>query len=242
MSHSKSSSIPTRPESPATGLFQDSRDRVLGRIRSSLGRTGSSLRKVDTSPVIGPRPEIQGSLLDRFCEQSLRLSASVDLLESLGDVPAAARAYLQTLGLPLKAVCWPSLADLGWQEQGMQVEARPPSRSVESTDLVGITGCFAAVAETGTLALRSGPEAPASMALLPETHLAVVYEHQILGSMEEVFGRLRSEGSALEAMPRALNFISGPSRTADIEQTLVLGAHGPYRVHLLVIRTALGAL
>lgn len=236
MSHSKSSNLPPRPDTPATGLFQDSRDRVLGRIRSSLGRSGASLRRVDTSPVIGPRPEMTVPLVDRFIEQSLRLSATVDRVESIDAVPSAVAGYLCGLKLPSQAVCWPSLSGWNWAEHGLTVEARPPSRALDSTDLVGITGCFAAVAETGTLALRSGPDAPASMALLPETHIAVVHESQIVASMEEVFAQLRTEGSALAAMPRALNFISGPSRTADIEQTLVLGAHGPYRVHLVVVR------
>jgi L-lactate dehydrogenase complex protein LldG len=77
----------------------------------------------------------------------------------------------------------------------------------------------------------SGPQTPATVSLLPETHIALVDERRIVGTMEEAFALLRAEHGSL---PRALNFISGPSRTGDIEQTIVLGAHGPRRVHLLV--------
>ena len=99
-------------------------------------------------------------------------------------------------------------------------------------DLVGISGCFCAIAETGTLLLLSGPDSPATVSLLPETHIALVQVSRIVATMEDAFALLRSERGSL---PRALNFISGPSRTGDIEQTIVLGAHGPYRVHILLV-------
>ncbi len=89
-----------------------------------------------------------------------------------------------------------------------------------------------AVAETGTLVFASKADEPASTHLLPETHIAIVREDQVVHTMEDAFEMLRKEG---RIMPRALNFVSGPSRTADIEQTIVLGAHGPYRVHLILV-------
>jgi len=79
----------------------------------------------------------------------------------------------------------------------------------------------------------SGADTPASNSLLPETHVALVPASRIVAGMEEAWQLLRAECGEL---PRAVNFISGPSRTGDIEQTLVLGAHGPYRVHIVVVR------
>jgi L-lactate dehydrogenase complex protein LldG len=125
-------------------------------------------------------------------------------------------------------VCWPELAELEWQAAGINVEAR----AARGSDLVGITGAFCAIAETGTLMLLSGPRTPAETSLLPETHIAIVRTSRIVRGMEDAWSLLRTEHGAL---PRAVNFISGPSRTADIEQTLVLGAHGPYRVHIVLI-------
>jgi L-lactate dehydrogenase complex protein LldG len=110
----------------------------------------------------------------------------------------------------------------------MKVEARP----ARGEDAIGITGAFCAVAETGTLVTLSSPGTPASVSLLPETHVAIVQRSRIVRGMEEVWQLVRKERGTL---PRAVNFISGPSRTADIEQTVTLGAHGPYRVHIIVV-------
>ncbi len=107
-------------------------------------------------------------------------------------------------------------------------------RGAVDADKTGISGCFCAIAETGTLMLLSGPQTPASVSLLPETHIAVVPVGRIVATMEDAFALLRAEQGAL---PRAVNFISGPSRTGDIEQTIVLGAHGPCRVHLILFAT-----
>jgi len=130
--------------------------------------------------------------------------------------------------LPATAVCWPALADRDWAMAGLRVAARPAT----ATDLVGITGAFCAIAETGTLMLLSGAETPATVSLLPETHIALVPIESIVATMEDGWTRLRAHST----MPRAVNFVSGPSRTADIEQTVTLGAHGPYRV-LIVLTT-----
>ena len=130
--------------------------------------------------------------------------------------------------LPCAAVCWPAFARLDWAESGLGVKARP----ARDGDLVGITGVFCAIAETGTLMLCSGGASPAAASLLPETHIAVVPRSRIVSGMEEGWALLRAE---LGTMPRAVNFVSGPSRTADIEQTVTLGAHGPYRVHVLLL-------
>ncbi|SOE58304.1 L-lactate dehydrogenase complex protein LldG [Burkholderia sp. OK233] len=179
----------------------------------------------------GPRPEMPADLTARFIEEAQRMATTVDTVESLGDVPSAAHRYLTEHALPLQAIAWQTLQDLQWAEAGLNVEFRKP----EDGDVVGLTGCFCATAETGTLVLLSGPETYASAGLLPETHIAIVPASRIVSGHEEAFGLIRSERGEL---PRAVNFVSGPSRTGDIEQTIVLGAHGPYRVHVIVVRGA----
>jgi L-lactate dehydrogenase complex protein LldG len=133
--------------------------------------------------------------------------------------------------LPRAAVCWQELSALDWSGAGIQIEAR----EARDTDLVGITGAFCAIAETGTLMTVSGRETPATVSLLPETHIAVVRKSRIVRGMEEAWQLARDE---LGRLPRSVNFISGPSRTADIEQTVTVGAHGPYRVHVIVVARA----
>lgn len=176
----------------------------------------------------GPRPDIGTDLIARFCQQAERTSQTLDRVSAIDDVPAAVARYLSGLGVAKQAIAWQTLTDLRWQQEGIAVEFRKPVNE----DMVGITGCFCAVAETGTLMLLSGPETFSSAALLPETHIAIVPVSRIVGSMEEAFALALKERGEL---PRATNFISGPSRTGDIEQTIVLGAHGPYRVHVILV-------
>ena len=183
----------------------------------------------------GPRPAIEGDLRLRFRAMAERMSSTVDEVAHLAGAPAAAARFLAAQALPKRAVAWPALASLDWAGAGMAVETRPPRRDEsQGADLVGITGCFCAFAETGTIVLASGPQTHASTHLLPETHIALVPASRIVRGMEDAFALLRAERGGGEMMPRALNMVSGPSRTADIELTLVLGAHGPYRVHIIV--------
>lgn len=177
----------------------------------------------------GPRPVIGEDVLRHFREQALRMSDTVDEVTVMTEVPAAAARYLDAIGVPKSAIAWQTLTSLAWAEAGIAVEFRPP----KNEDMVGITGSFCAVAETGTLLLLSGPETYASASLLPETHIAIVAASRVVGSMEDAFALVRAERGEL---PRAANFISGPSRTGDIEQTIVMGAHGPYRVHVILVR------
>jgi L-lactate dehydrogenase complex protein LldG len=183
----------------------------------------------------GPRPRIEGELRQRFRAMSERMSSTVDEVPHLADAPAAVARFLDAKNLPRKAVIWPTLAALDWAGAGVEAESRPPRRDEsKGADLVGVTGCFCAFAETGTIVLTSGPQTHASTHLLPETHIALVPASRIVAGMEDVFTLLRAERGGAQMMPRALNMVSGPSRTADIELTLVLGAHGPYSVHIVV--------
>jgi L-lactate dehydrogenase complex protein LldG len=210
------------------------RERVLGRIRTALGRT-APLPHADAEPLqaylaarpIGPQPRRREDLVAQFRDCALRASTTIDAVETDAAPPAAVARYLRSQGLPPAAVVWPELARLPWREAGIAVAIR----KADANDAVGITGAFCALAETGTLVQLSGPHRPASTSLLPPTHVAVLPVQRIVATMEDAWALLRTEQGAL---PRAVNLISGPSRTADIEQTLVLGAHGPCRVHVVL--------
>ncbi|MBC7502245.1 MAG: lactate utilization protein C [Herminiimonas sp.] len=214
------------------------RQAILKRIRTARNATPQPTQaELDAvqhylgSGSQGPRPDIGADLLQRFCEQAVRMSDTVAEVASMAEVPTAVARYLEQIGVAKQAIAWKTLTGLPWAEAGLQVEFRPP----RNEDLVGITGSFCAVAETGTLMMLSGADTYASASLLPETHIAIVLESRIVGAMEDAFVLARAERGEL---PRATNFISGPSRTGDIEQTIVLGAHGPYRVHVIIVRGA----
>lgn len=214
------------------------RRNILARIRAAQGREpepSAAGREAAADYLArhpqGPRPEMPADLITRFIEEARRMATTVDTVETLSEVPSAAYRYLTEHALPLQAIAWQTLQDLQWDEAGLKVEFRKP----EDRDVVGLTGCFCATAETGTLVLLSGAQTYASAGLLPETHIALVPASRIVAGHEEAFALIRSERGEL---PRAVNFVSGPSRTGDIEQTIVLGAHGPYRVHVIVVRGA----
>jgi L-lactate dehydrogenase complex protein LldG len=217
--------------------LNDARQRILTRIRERQGKpaaredaeTALVRAHLDAHPR-NPAPRDTWEPVARFRDRALSLSSTVDEITRLHEAPGCVAKYLQDQALPSKAVCWPELATLDWAAAGIGVEAR----SARGDDLVGITGAYCAIAETGTIMTLSGADTPPSVSLLPETHIAVVYCARIVSSMEDAWALCRAERSEL---PRAVNFISGPSRTADIEQTVTLGAHGPYRVHVVLVRS-----
>lgn len=214
------------------------RRRILDRIRGAQGRSGApstgERRAVDdwiARRAVGPQPTVGADRLLHFETQAARMSSTTERVAGMADVPAAIARYLDAHGLPKRAVCWNTLGGFDWSGAGLEVEARRP----DGDDLVGISGAFVAIAETGTLMMLSGPDTPASMHLLPETHVAVVPAERVVAHYEEGFALARAERGTL---PRATNLVSGPSRTGDIEQTIVLGAHGPYRVHVVIVGSA----
>ena len=210
------------------------RENILARIRARQGRTAAAaaaerdaVRSRIAAHPSNARPRMDWEPVARFRERALGLASTVDDVATLEAVPAAVARYLAAHSLPLAAVCWPEFAGLDWRGAGLAVE----SRAARDADPVGITGVFCAIAETGTLVTVTGRDTPATLSLLPETHVAVVRKSRIVPGMEEAWRLVREE---LREPPRAVTFISGPSRTADIEQTVTLGAHGPYRVHIIL--------
>jgi len=211
-------------------------------VRKALDKTGDrAAARADAQANIalhrhGPRPRMPENLVDRFMRRATDMESTIERIADPGAIPAAVARYLATLDLPASlaaqksdaGVCWPEFAALDWAGVGLRIEARP----TQGDDRIGITGCFCAIAETGTLVVLTGADTPTATTLLPATHVAVVRADRIVSGMEEAFALVRGERGRV---PRAINLISGPSRTGDIEQTVVVGAHGPFRVHILIV-------
>jgi L-lactate dehydrogenase complex protein LldG len=224
----------------------NSRERVLGRVRQALGKTGSDAAAQEAALAAaqgyidaharGPAPAFDGDRVLRFIRRAGDMESTVARIGDRNEIPAAIAGYLAALdpapalvaGKLHRGVCWPEFADLDWARSGLSVEARPTI----GDDRLGITGVFCAIAETGTLVVLTGADTPTATTLLPETHVAIVSAGRVVDTMEDAFALICKERGSL---PRAVNLISGPSRTGDIEQTIVLGAHGPFRVHILVL-------
>ena len=208
---------------------------MLARIRERQGKPATaavtelaSVRDHLAAHVRSPAPRNEWEVIERFRERAISLASTVDEAPTVADVPARVAAYLAERGLSTRAVCWREFESFDWRGNGIDME----SRGARGDDLVGITGACCAIAETGTLVVLSGAGSPPSVSLLPETHIAIVRCSSVVRSMEEAWTRIRAIDTGL---PRAVTFISGPSRTADIEQTVTLGAHGPYRVHIVLV-------
>jgi L-lactate dehydrogenase complex protein LldG len=220
-----------------------SRDTVLATIRRSLGVSGKeSGRQVAVKqrlaahvrgliPARGQRPIEERIAL--FRSMLAAAAGTATRLQDAADVPREIAALLRAHNLPMvvRRGDDPRLAALPW---GTERTLTVTTGASEGNDLVGVSHAFGAVAESGTLMLTSGRDNPTTLNFLPDTHVVIVSAEDIAGDYETLWTRLRArygEG----AMPRAVNLITGPSRSADIGQTLILGAHGPRRLHVIVV-------
>ncbi len=220
--------------------MSDARARILGAIRESLG-TGAPGR--DESAVqarlaahepnlIPARAQIdRGAQVELFVKMAEEVATTVARVAGAGEVPGAVAGYLAEHNLPAQAKLAPDpgLDDIPWGAARLLKLAKGKAGD---EDAVTITGAFAGIAETGTLMLLSGPEHPTTLNILPETHIVILRREHIVGAYEDGWARLRAEG---RGMPRTVGFVTGPSRSGDIEQTMQLGAHGPRRLHIVLI-------
>ncbi len=168
-----------------------------------------------------------------FMDYAERAASSTERVSSYDAVPGAIAAYLRGRNLPQKIRMGSDarLAAIRW-DQEPQLDYTVGAS--DGSDPVGVSHAFGAVAETGTAIFTSGTDNPTTLNFLPETQIIIVNADDIAGDYESVQDNLRDfNGRAV--MPRAVNFITGPSRSGDIEQTLLLGAHGPRDVHVIVV-------
>jgi L-lactate dehydrogenase complex protein LldG len=219
------------------------RDLIFGSIRRSLGVSGKeATRRKAVGDRLAQHPAgivpARGQLaakerLALFRTMVEAANGSVEEIADAGNVPSAVAALLRAHNLPMavKRGADPRLAALPWErERTLEVSVGPS----DGKDLVAVSHAFGAAAESGTLMLVSGADNPTTLNFLPDTHIVVVDAKDVTGDYETLWRRLREKfGDGL--MPRTVNFITGPSRSADIEQTLILGAHGPRRLHVMVV-------
>jgi L-lactate dehydrogenase complex protein LldG len=217
-----------------------SRDKILADIRAALGRgelTPDAKAEIDRR-LANPVPNLipgrarldHRGQIELFEHMALAASCSVERVATAEQVPGAIATWLRAHNLPPSLVQAPARAldALPWEREPLLARRRGPAAPGEQ---VSVTPAFAGIAETGTLMLISGPETPTTLNLLPDNHVVVLTAAQVVGAYEEGWARLRAEGP----LPRTVNFVTGPSRTGDIEQTIYMGAHGPRRLHIVLV-------
>lgn len=221
----------------------ESRRQILQAIRRSLRRDALPDRaraalearfadpKANLIPARG-RTDARGRV-ELFVHMAEEAAATVARLGGRAEVPDAVAAYLARHNLPaeLRLAPDPRVSELPWSDRPvLRVSAGPSNGG----DPVSLVPAFAGVAETGTLVLPSGAGTPTTLNFLPDTQIVLLEAGDIVGTYEEVWPRLRARYGA-GRMPRSVNLVTGPSRSADIEQRLLMGAHGPRRLHILLI-------
>ena len=219
----------------------DGKAAILGNIRRALGRgevQGEAREACEARLKTHPRNLIparsklpHAEQVALFVRMAEAVKATVARVAKDEDVPEAVVQYLKGQNLPSDVVMAPdpALDRYGWAGQKMLAIRRGKPADA---DQVSVTGALCGIAETGTLMMASGPEHPTTLNFMPETHVVVLRADQMVGAYEEGFDLLRARGSTL---PRTVNLITGPSRTGDIEQKIELGAHGPRRLHIVIV-------
>jgi len=209
------------PEEAAAGLAE----RVAAHRRNLIPARAAAL---DPAGRIG--------LFVRMAEE---VQTTVARVASDEAVPAEVARYLAAENLPAELVLAPdpALDAIPWDVRPLIAIRRGRA---EPGDAVSLTACLAGVAETGTLMLVSGADTPTTLNFLPDTHIVVLRAGQVVASYEDGWDLVRARaqgapGNSPLGWPRTINLITGPSRTGDIEQRIQLGAHGPRRLHVVLI-------
>jgi L-lactate dehydrogenase complex protein LldG len=221
------------------------REQMFANIRAALGVTGHEAprrKAVEDRLAQHPRGVIpsrgQGDATHRLAMFKEMVKAAAGSVEetTLAEVPTAIASYLRNRNLPQQIAHGEDarFETMNWGTQPNMIRKTGPS---DGRDPVAVSFAFAAVAETGTLVLTSGPDNPTTLNFLPDHHLVVLSARDIAGDYETAFDALRARYGT-GTMPRTVNWITGPSRSADIEQTLILGAHGPRSLHVIVVPEA----
>ncbi|MGD9784685.1 MAG: lactate utilization protein C [Hyphomicrobiaceae bacterium] len=218
------------------------RDKILGRIRASLSaREGDTARwqaarrhiATHSEGLVPARARLERDALEAQFRAFLEGQTATVLEAATADeVPARVAAFLLSAGAErtVRIGGDPRLAAMPWSANG--IDALHGAAAAD--DAVGLSHAMAGIAETGTLVIAAGAANPVTLAFLPATHVIVVAREDIVGSYEEALARVRGVFGPT-GMPRTLNFISGPSRTADIGGKIVIGAHGPRSMCVVVV-------
>lgn len=218
------------------------RDAILGKVRKSLGGGEGADRMAAVAARMADAPRgvipLRGQLdpdarVSLFCDMAGNAAASVIRVADRNAVPMAVTDYLRSRNLAAKVRMGGDtrLDAMPWAaERNLQV-GRGPS---DGGDEVSVSHAVAGIAETGTLVLHSGAENPTTLNFLPDHHIVVVEAKDVAGDLEAAIAMTRGRYGKGK-MPRTMNFITGPSRSGDIEQTLLLGAHGPRALHIIVV-------
>ena len=218
------------------------REAILGAVRRQVAKGDDVARRAAVANRLANAPRgiipARGQVparerLELFCQRAEAVQTTVDRVGSYDEVAPAVADYLRNRNLPqtVRLGNDERLATVDWSKTPNLTRDVGPS---DGSDPVGLSHATAGVAETGTLVLTSGSENPTTVNFLPENHIVVIDAADIAGDYETALDAIR-QASGKGRMPRTVNMVTGPSRSGDIEQTILLGAHGPRSLHIVVV-------
>ncbi len=219
----------------------DSRSEILSRLRRASPQAAADPERALEALGTAPAPPLPASDRARaFLINVVSNQGTVDAAEDKSAAVGAIARFLRDRFRTQRVVAGadPRLAALPWREQRLL----PRFGAAEDGDVAALSYARLGIAETGSVVLYSGREDPAANRLLPEAHLVLVDTADLVGHLGEACARMGRDLDRL-GRPRSINMIAGPSSTADVELTLVKGAHGPRDWHVILVgRGALKAL
>lgn len=213
------------------------RDRMLATIRAGISRQAERRHGAPApqkpTPLIPARATAQGvDVVGLFKTQLANAKATLEEVGSRDDVPAAVMRYLAANNAEARIRLSPDarVSGLPWDKVPLLETSSGRSHGKDPTS---VTPAVAAVAETGTMVLQSSEATPTTLHFLPDQHVVVISKSQIVGTYEDALARVTRGADG--ALPRTVNFVTGPSRSGDIGKILLMGAHGPKKLHVIVV-------
>lgn len=229
----------------------DSRELILGRIRSGLHNKTGHGENMSGSPeaysVEKRLSDVQkryiitsnDSLIETLVKELTNVNAEVSRAKSGDQIIEYLKEVISKKDIKLFASWDTEFLNTLNIAKHLEGEGLTHIKSRDKDEVagagIGITGVDYAIADTGTLVLLSDGNKPRSASLLPPIHIAIVKESNIVSNISQLFGILKQKLDNGETVTTCMTFITGPSRTADIELNLTLGVHGPKELHVIIV-------
>lgn len=198
---------------------------------SDADRAAAKHRYDEITASLTPRPVVDGALIDQFCHKHTAVQGTFAIVATHAAIPNAVQDFLDEHDLAAEMVMGRTklLSEIDWPEN-WHIERRTANKA----DVVAVTDAICAIAETGSIVIANSPEVSSTHLYLPENHVVIMDTGQLVRHLEDAMQLVSHQ---VEGHSRGVHLVTGPSKTADVEQTIQYGAHGPRRLHAIFVDT-----
>lgn len=230
-----------------TEFMSEARTAILKNIRQNLAASEpfdavhrehhahENSRSITEAPIVAKTDLIEVPLIERFRENLISIGGNCAVVENIENAAREISAIIEKTNARKIAVSDSDSVEKAFEFLKTDAEIVKNASASELFEFdLGITGAEWAIAETGTLVLESDKETNRLTSLVPPIHVCLVETKKLRRTLGEVLQKLSENGR--ENLSRAITFITGPSRTSDIELTLAIGVHGPGELYVILIK------